>query len=237
MEEVGVGLRVLLLLLLVALDPHLSRLLLRLEHLIQVLDLLRQLLLCYLKLALKGGLLDLYVLVRAFKLDHAPVHVLYLQGPLVQLLILVPDDILESACTLALLGQLQLGLMPYLVRHVQLLYRVLQVPLRCLILLFDLVMLDAERAMPQVQVLMLDFELPELGLELVDALLALLLDLSEPNDLSLALLKLEVDLVDLGDECAALLLVDFLEVLGLFELQEQVLLLVLQASDLRLVHV
>lgn len=94
LEEFGIGSRVLLLLLLKPLDPLLPRLLLTSQHILQRLDLLLQLLLSDLKLPLYCSFLDFYVLIGSLKLDNALVQVLDLPGPLVQLLVLVPDHVL-----------------------------------------------------------------------------------------------------------------------------------------------
>lgn len=127
--------------------------------------------------------------------------------------------------------------MPDLVRQVQLLDGVVEVKLALIVEFPHLLMLYQQGTVLEVDLVVLGFDLFEFSLELLDAFLALLLDLAEPDDLALALLRLQLDLVHLGDQGAALLLVDLLQVLRLLKLQLQVLLLVLQPSNLRLKHI
>lgn len=132
----------LLLLLLESLDPLLPRLLLTSQHILQRLDLLLQLLLRNLKLSLYCRFLDFYVLIGSLKLDNALVQVLDLPGPLVQLLVLVPNDVLQRPAPLLLLGELELGLVPDLVRKVKLLDGVVEVEFALIVELPHLFVLD-----------------------------------------------------------------------------------------------
>ena len=109
---------------------------------------------------------------------------------------------------------------------------VVQIELALVILLSHFLVLYGKGAIVKIDLLVLDLDLFQLGLQLLDAFLALFLDLAESDDLTLGFLRLELDLVHLGNEGGAFLLVDFLQVLGLLELQLEVLFFVLKASDL-----
>ena len=86
-------------------------------------------------------------------------------------------------------------------------------------MVLDLLILDRESSELEVHVFEFGGDFLELGLELLYTVLAFLLDLAEANDLSLALLELEVGLVELPDELAALLLIVLLRLLGLGQLE------------------
>ena len=237
MEQLSIGSGMLLLLLFEALDPLLPCLLLACQHVLQRLDLLLELLFGDLKLPFDGSLLNLDVLISTFKFNDTLVKVFDFLSALVELLIFISYHVLERATSLLLLGQLQFGLVADFVSQVQLFDGVIEVELALVVLFPDFLMLYGECAVLEVDLVELGLHLLQLSFQLLDAFLPLLLDLAKADYLALGLLCLELYLVHLRDQGGAFLLVDLLQLLGLFELQLQVLLLVLQTGDLRFEHV
>jgi hypothetical protein len=86
--------------------------------------------------------------------------------------------------------------------------------------------------MLKVQFLKVGFKFTQFSLQFVYSLLSFLLNLAKTNDLTFALLEFDVKLVDLGDESAAFLLIDFLKVLGLSEFRDQMLLFIPEPGHL-----
>jgi len=100
--------------------------------------------------------------------------------------------------------------MPHFVGQVQFLNSVIYIPLARFILLPYLFMLNRECAVLQVKFLKVKLDLSQLVLEFVNSFLAFFLNLAEPNDFTLALLELDVELVYLSDQSAAFLFINFL---------------------------
>jgi hypothetical protein len=82
--------------------------------------------------------------------------------------------------------------MTHLICQVQLLNRIIEVPLARIILLSHLLMLNTQCSVFQVKFLKVDLQLPELKLEFFDPLLPFLLNFPESNDFTFALLELNV---------------------------------------------
>lgn len=100
--------------------------------------------------------------------------------------------------------------MAHLIGQVQLLNCVIEVSLAGIVLLSNLFVLDSKSTMLEVKFLKVYFEFSELELKFFDSLLSLLLYLAESDDLTLALLELDVQLIDLCDKSTAFLFINFL---------------------------
>jgi hypothetical protein len=109
-----------------------------------------------------------------------------------KLIVFITYHILKRATPLTLLCESQFSLMTHLICQVQLLNRVIEVPLARIILLSHFLMLYSECPVFQVKFLKVHLQLPELKLEFFDPLLPLLLYFPESNDFTLALLELNV---------------------------------------------
>ena len=214
-----------LLLVFIPRDPHITSLLLVIDDLIQALNTIIKVSLGQFKGLLNANLLSLKRSHLIDELVDFLVLVFDLRLALVEQVVFKIDDIREVFVAIMLILQLVFDLVAGLVHRVQLVNQVVMVCASCCQLLLHLVVVDLKRAKLELILIGLELVSLDLFLQLFDLGLTFAIYLAEANHLTLVLLKLTCGVLQILHERLGLLLVGVHELFRLGQLERQVLLL------------
>lgn len=225
LEQPRTCVRVVFLLLFVALDPELSRLLLIRDDLVQALDLVVQLALGELERFLYAHFLGFQRRVYVQLLVVALVELFNLRLPFVKKILFQLDYFAQTLVAGMFILQLCLDLMPGLVHRVKLFNEVIVIRTRLVQLLFHLVVIDLHSAKLEFEFVGLELGEFELALQILDLVLTLPVDLVEADHVSLVALELGRRTLQVFHQRLRLRLVYLQQLLALLQLKRQVFLL------------
>lgn len=237
LQQFLVGFGVFLLLLLVAVDPEVARLLLRGKLLAHLKQFVAHLLFGQLKLLFNGLLLDFERLQLTLNIHNPLVELLNFHLTLGDSVFLEADNVLERAVALNLVGESRLQVVARLVHSVQLVHSLVVVVLVLRRLALQLLVVYLQGAQLQLQLVTLGLIKDEVATQLINLLVLLRVGLVEGDHHALVFVELRCRLVQLLSEAGRLRLENREQFLGLAQLQLGVLLLRLEPVNRGLEHV
>ena len=221
-KQFSISFSMIILLILIPLNPHLTGFLFSCDDLIQGSNLFCSLFLAQLQLSFDALFLNVEGFLSSLQVNNALVQILNLSSLFTKRLLLDLDNLLQTLTLLNFFPQLYLSFMTNLVGQMELLSGVLKVFRARLVLFLNLSMIDLQAFIINSDFLNINLHLMQISLVLFNSLLSLPRELIRPDHSLSNGLVLSLNFIELNNQLTTFSLITLLEIPSLLEFHGQV---------------